>query len=168
AKKPTLFFVVNFFSNILISPSDPPVLNMNAAPFPSKAVITRKRAFQGSIITSSIHVNVIPTAVNGSPPAAITPPTHILIYHENTTRFVIIAKATATIGGITDKKPMNFSLPFILFPGHTRAGFVPSNLIRLHLQCYSSILLLPSQLFHPFPVCRAKQLHHLQKHPECQ
>src|SRR5699024_6103626 len=106
-------------------------------------------------------VKVIPTAVNGSPPAAINPPTQTLINNENKTRFVIIAKATATIGGITDKTPMNFSLPFILFPGHTRAGFVPSNWIRLHLQCYSSILLLPSQLFHLFPVCRAKQLHHL-------
>src|SRR5699024_5902165 len=141
---------------------------MNAAPVPSKAVITRKRAFQGSIITSLIQVKVIPTAVNGSPPAAINPPTQILINNENKTRFVINAKATATIGGITDKKHMNFYLPLILFPRLSRAGFVPSTWIRLHLQCYSSILLLPSQLFHLFPVCRAKQLHHLQKYPECQ
>ncbi|MBA7487299.1 hypothetical protein ES707_22862 [subsurface metagenome] len=112
AKSWDLFPVVSLFSSILVRAYVPPVLNIKAAPDPKSIIKTKNLAFHESVITSFIQSNEVAIAANGCPPVKIKPPTQILINREKITRFVHIAKAIATSGGIIDQNPNIFSFSF--------------------------------------------------------
>src|SRR5699024_8100069 len=86
-----------------MSPLDPPVLYMKAAPTPNNAVITRNLAFQSSTITSFIHVNIYAKPVKVSTLLKIKPQTQILMNKDIMTRRVTMSKIIATKGGTIDK-----------------------------------------------------------------